>query len=316
MEYSTMELSLLVPELVEAGIRRILVQRLPETRIHCILQDGSVAMLVHEPLEDLRAWFAITSSGIVEDGVVLPGADGEDRVYYVVQREINGAVRRHFERWAQESECRGKAVNKQADSLIVYEPPSATTVIGGLGHLEGEEVCVWLGEGGGAFTEAFTEAFTVYQEGGTGADAGIHTVRNGVVTLDKPFTGSAVAGLPYSARYRSGKLAFAATGGGGSVRTPLALAQKKRVSHLALVLLDTHSDGLRYGRGFDAMEPLPRIINGREIPENSVWEEIDTEALPLQGEWSTDSRLCLEAHAPRPCTVSAAVIGMQTNMKD
>jgi len=46
-----------------------------------------------------------------------------------------------------------------------------------------------------------------------------------------------------------------------------------------------------------------------------VWESYDQDAVEFPGEYDTDSRICLEANAPRPCTVLAAVLGMQTNDK-
>ena len=35
--------------------------------------------------------------------------------------------------------------------------------------------------------------------------------------------------------------------------------------------------------------------------------------MSFPGEWNTDSRLCLKAAAPRPCTVLAAVVGVETS---
>jgi hypothetical protein len=38
----------------------------------------------------------------------------------------------------------------------------------------------------------------------------------------------------------------------------------------------------------------------------------DEPMFALDGSWATDSRLCLKGTAPRPATICAAVIGMET----
>lgn len=112
-DYASTDLTDLWPECGNSPIVRISAQRLPDDRIHCVRENGTVAVLVRDPAEDLKAWVVVETDGTVEDVVTLPG-DEEDRVYYVVNR--NGI--RCLERWAKESECIGGSLNKQADSFI------------------------------------------------------------------------------------------------------------------------------------------------------------------------------------------------------
>ena len=69
-----------------------------------------MGLLVSDPAENVAAWVDVESSGgvngIIEEVVVLP-SPGEDAVYYVVKREINGSTVRYLERWAQEWDARG-----------------------------------------------------------------------------------------------------------------------------------------------------------------------------------------------------------------
>lgn len=278
--HTAAELSVLVPEIGEPSIVRIGVQRQPDTRVHFVRSDGTVALLVYDKAEEVRGWVDIETDGSIEDVVVIPG-NIEDAVYYIVARTINGSTVRYVEKWALTSEAIGGAINKQADSFYEYSGVSTAT-ISGLDHLEGETVIVWA----------------------EGADLGTFVVSAGAITLPSAVT-SAVVGLGYRARFKSAKLAYAAQAGS-------ALTQPKRVDHLGLILANTHAQGLKYGPDFDTMDELPQIEEGVQVDQDSVWSAYDQDSVEFNGDYDTDSRICLEANAPRPCTVLAAVIGMQT----
>lgn len=278
--HTAVELSLLAPEIGNPSIVRMAVQRQPDTRIHFVRSDGTVAMLVYDKAEEVRGWIDIETDGDIEDVVVIPG-DVEDNVYYVVARVINGSTVRYVEKWALISEAVGGSVNKQADAFYEYSGV-ATAIISGLSHLEAETVVVWAG----------------------GVDLGTFVVTAGAVTLPSAVT-SAVIGLGYQARFKSTKLAYAAQAGS-------ALTQTKRVDHLGMVLANTHAQGLRYGPDFTNMDELPQIEEGVQVDQDSIWSAYDKDSVEFNGEYDTDSRVCLEANAPRPCTVLGAVVSMQT----
>lgn len=286
-DYQSLSLNGIAPETGKSGFRRIAVQRYPDTRVHFVRGDGKVAVLVFDAAEDVECWLMVETDGTVEDAFVLPGeADGdEDKVYYVVKRTINGVTKRYLERWALESECVGGTLTKLADSHIVYSGVSATTITG-LTHLEAKQVVVW----------------------GNGKDLGTFTVSGGQISGLSEAVTSAVIGLYYEAPYKAMKLAYGAGLG-------TALTQKKRVNYLGLILADTHYQGLRYGPSFDTMDDLPLVEDGEVTPDHTVWESYDEEAFEFPGEWDTDSRICLLAAAPRPCTVLAAVVSVDTDEK-
>jgi hypothetical protein len=85
--YEAENQSVYVPDLKIAGIVKIAVQRQPDTRIHCILADGTVAVLVFDEAETVSCWLLVSTDGFVEDVTVLPGAI-EDQVYYTVKRTL------------------------------------------------------------------------------------------------------------------------------------------------------------------------------------------------------------------------------------
>lgn len=282
-DYTSNDLTLLAPDIGSPSIVALDSQRQIDTRIHCVRSDGTVAVLIFDPAESVQCWVEIESdgaSGLIEDVVVLPG-DIEDQVYYVVRRTIDGSTVRYLEKWALEEECRGGTVCKLADSHVVYSG-SATTTITGLDHLEGEDVVVWA----------------------DGVDAGTKTVSGGQITLDAAAS-DVVAGLYYDAQFKSTKLAYAAQAG-------TALTQRKRVNALGLILADTHAQGLQYGSDFDHLDDLPMVEDGADVDSDYVWDAYDKDAFEFDGTYDSDSRLCLQAAAPRPCTVLAAVLTIST----
>lgn len=284
LDYVSTELTELAPEIGQPAIVRVAVQRQPDTRIHCVRSDGIVAVLVYQPTENLKGWVLVETDGDVEDAFVLPG-DVEDTVYYLVKRTINGSTVRYLEKWALESECQGGTLNKQADSFLLYSGASTTTITG-LSHLEGESVVVW----------------------GNGADLGSYTVTSGQITGLTSAVTSAVIGLPYTAQYKSTKLAYAAVGGS-------ALNQKKIINGLGVILYNTHYQGLQYGPDFDNLDNLPLVDNGKITTVGTIHSSYDKDMFEFEGVWDTDSRICLQASAPRPCTALGITFQIETNEK-
>lgn len=278
-DYALNDLTLVVPDLNSAGIVQIAVQRQPDTRIHCVRSDGTVAVLVFDRVENVTAWITVVTDGLIEDVAILPGT-GEDAVYYTVKRSLG----RYLEKWAMESECVGGTLNKQADAFIVYQGASTTTITG-LSHLEGKSVVAW----------------------GDGKDLGTYTVSGGQITLSTAAS-NVVVGLYYEAIFYSLKQSFAAAMG-----TPLN--QRKRIDHLGLILLNTHFQGLQFGPDADNLDDLPLVSQEQVTPSDTVWDQFDEDSIVFPGTWTTDSRIYLKAFAPRPCTVLAATVSMTTSDK-
>ena len=279
-DYGALDAMILCPEVCEPEIIKLAVQRQPDTRIHAVLSDGTVSILVFDPAENVSCWVKYETDGMVEDVAVLPGTI-EDSVYYVVNRTINGSTVRYIEKWALESECRGGTLNKQLDSFVSVSGASHTSA-----HIAGETVAVW---GDGVYQGEYT------------ADG------SGLVIFDNAIT-SGVMGITYTADYKSTKLANFAQSG-------TALLQRKKVHKIGVILKDAHPLSLSYGPDFDTLDSMPLVENGSVIDTDSVWAVYDEEPFEFNGDWSSDSRICLRAQSPYPCTVLAAVIGMQTNDK-
>lgn len=293
IDYESSHLSALIPGIGKPGITKILVQRQPDTRLHFIRSDGTVAMLVFDKVEQVLCWLEIETDGEIEDGDVMNGASGseEDAVYYSVKRTINGATKRYREKWALESECAGGTLNKQADCFVTYNQ-SASSTITGLSHLEGEAVVVW--DNGKCLADADGDIATFTVSGGqitVTNDGAAYSATQGVV------------GLPYSAPWKSAKLVELMQSLAGS------LTDHAAIKGLALILADVHAKGLKYGQSLTEadMNDMPEIEAGAPVDPDEVREDYAGEKITFPGEWSTDARLCLLAKAPRPCTVLAAI---------
>lgn len=280
-DYAPTEMTELAPEVCSPGVSRMAVQRQPDTRIHCVLSDGTAAVLVFNRGENVICWVKVETDGTVEDVVVLPGSV-EDTVYYVVNRTINGSTVRYLEKWALESQGQGAADTRLLDAHVVYSG-AVTTSITGLDHLEGKSVWAW----------------------GDGVASGTYTVVGGAITLSAA-AAQVCVGLPYTAQFKSTKLAYAAELG-------TAFNQKKKINRLGIIAADMHAQGLKYGVDFDHLYDLPQKEAFQTVVQTTVWEEYDYDTFAFAGEWSTDSRLCLQAASPRPATVLAVVIGVETH---
>lgn len=297
-DYSPTDLTDIVPEIGEPEIVRIAVQRQPDTRVHCIRSDGTVAMLVRELANDVLCWLDLETDGFVEDAVVLPGAV-EDTVYYTVKRTIDGATVRYLEKWALESQCIGGTVNRQVDSFVTFTNAPASATVTGLLHLEGESVVVWAD--GVCLTDE-TGAIATF----TVSEAGEISLTHGG---SEYLATTGVVGLPYRARFKSTKLAYASGLG-------TALTQRKRLTHAGLILADTHPLGVKLGPTFDLMDDLPLIDNeGAIVDSDTVWTDFEHDMMEWAGGWGVDERLCLESNAPRPATVLGVVMSVDEKDK-
>lgn len=296
-DYGSENLTELYPNIGSPGFTRIVVQRKPDTRIHAMRSDGTVMIMVFNPLEKVRCMVNFTTDGLVEDMFVLPGAvgDEEDKVYYLIKRTINGSTKRYLEKWALESECVGGTLNKQADSFISGTQAASSTITG-LSSIEAKSVVVWANGVCLADTNGDILTFTV----SSGQITGL--THYGVAILVTSYA----VGIAYVGQFKSTKLAYAAQLG-------TALGMQKRVTRIGLVAANTHHKGIQFGPSFDRMDTIPQNILGANVAQDTVYPTFDVGDLTFPGGINNDIRLCLQASAPRPANLMAAVLGIATD---
>lgn len=356
--YIAVDLTARAPDVLDARIVAIDVQREPERRIYVVLESGRLCELLfrREGELDVVAWSVMETQGRIEDIVVIP-REGEDAVYVIVRRRnASNNWRRYIERLGSERvlmDCDrfhlDSAVALELTKPDTVATPSGTTgsititadadtfVIGDIGNV------LWINGGRGtitARTDGYTVTMTVtsdldstdpcpsqrwgmrtptntmsglsHLEGmsvriwGDMADLRAVTVSSGAVTL--PYACSvAYAGLPFTSRWKSLKLAYGAQKG-------TALGMRKAIKSVILLLYKCGA-ALTYGK---AIGPgLKRsFIKQREVPTRTPdvpWGE----PLPLftgekdhafDAHYDPDTRICLEVEGPAPAIVSGFVL--------
>lgn len=296
-DYASTQLTALIPEIGQPGITRLSVQRQIDTIIHAIRSDGISADMLYDKVEQVNCWYTSMSDGsggTIEDSVVLPASSTgvEDQVYYVVRRTVNGAVVRFLEKVALESECSGGTVCKLADAHVLFTNAVPSATVTGLIHLVGASVVVWAD--GKCLADANGDIATFVVDG-TGS---ISLTNAGVAYLAT----TGVAGLTYIAQWKSGKLT--------QLQSHLGSAMNEQIiiKSLALIMSNVHAKGLRYGRDFVNMDDLPTYESANDtVDPDAVRTNYDEQPFEFDGQWGQDERICLQAQAPRPCTVIAAV---------
>ncbi len=292
-DYMSVDLSIFAPDYNVAGIRQIAVQMKPDVRIHCVRTDGTVGLLVYDRLENVIAWNEIVLGGVgnwcVEDVAVLPGTV-EDQVYYTVKGfNSDQGEERFLHKWSMESEAIGGDNNYLSDSWGQYIG-APTSLITGVERLSALTVSIWAdGEDRGTVQ--------VSQFGTPGEIDLTATVIDGVPVDNAPYS-NVVYGLPYTAQFKSAKL---------GALDGIGMLERKKVNQIGFVAENLHYQGLQYGPDFDNLYDMPLVEQGQVTATGQIWEDYHEDNFSFGGEWIPDSRICLQAASPRPCTILAAI---------
>ncbi len=256
------------------GIVQMAVARQPDSRVYMVRSDGVCLVKLYEAADGM-GWARLVTDGEFESVAVLPGSDGEDDVYFIVKRQVEGNDVRYLEKmdplWLEDA-----ADANRLDSYARSEG-SPSTVLSGLDHLEGREVILW----------------------GDGAYCGKATVSGGQVTFPQAKAKRA-AGLYYEGLYRSSKLAFGAQAG-------TALGLKGRPTNIAFLLINS-TRAVEYGPDFDQMDVLADRSEVTSYDTGPGLVDVTTEFFPVPGSHSTDPRLCIRVQAPFPVTIQGYVL--------
>ena len=143
----------------------------PYRLVWCCMSDGTLNVLTYNRQQEMSAWSRHVTDGKFES-VVCIREGNEDVAYFVVNRNINGIIKRYVERMAT------RIIDKSTDSVFLdcalkYDG-APIDELSGLEHLEGKNVYV-------------------------NADGGIeqHLVENGRIKLSNKASVISV-GLPYT----------------------------------------------------------------------------------------------------------------------
>jgi len=166
--YAAPDITILAEHLTEGGIQEFAYQQEPESIIWARRTDGTLLGLTYRREEEIVAWHKHVIGGsfnggqaVVESIITLPTDSGEDELYMIVKRTINGTTKRYVEVMKTFDFGGDTTAAFFVDSGLVYAG-SATTTLSGLYHLEGETMSV--------LANGATHADKVVSGGGIGLD--------------------------------------------------------------------------------------------------------------------------------------------------
>lgn len=119
-------------------------QRDPNSIVWAVRSDGVLLGLTYVKSQQVSGWHRHDTSGLFERVASLRTNSGEDAVYFIVKRTIDGVDKRYIEKLSSRIPVNSEYEFKIEDAYFVdcgltYDGAPAT-VISGLDHLEGESI--------------------------------------------------------------------------------------------------------------------------------------------------------------------------------
>jgi hypothetical protein len=238
----------------------------PQPIVWFVSSSGKLLGLTYVPEQQIGAWHQHDTDGTFESCTVV-AEGGEDVLYCVVRRTINGSSKRYVERLAS------RQFATQADAFFVdcgltYSGTAATT-ISGLSHLEGKTVNIL-------------------------ADGAVHpqrVVTSGAITLDQAASKVQV-GLPITADLHTLPLA-------AQIDNSFGQGRPKNVNKAWLRVY--RSGGIFVGPSVDELtEAKQRTTEIYGTPPALKSEEIQVVITPT---WADNGQVYVRQSAPLPLTV-------------
>tara|TARA_Y100001937_G_scaffold105548_1_gene146490 strand:+ start:534 stop:2543 length:2010 start_codon:yes stop_codon:yes gene_type:complete len=171
--YTAPDITVLAEHLTEGGIKEFAFQQEPESIVWARRADGTLLGLTYRREEEIVAWHKHVLGGAfsggqarVESIITLPTDSGEDELYMIVKRTINGQTKQYVEVMKTFDFGNDTTGAFFVDSGLSYSG-SSVEALSGLFHLEGQTVSV-LGNGA-------THVDQTVSQGGINLNFGITT---------------------------------------------------------------------------------------------------------------------------------------------
>jgi hypothetical protein len=277
------DLSLLAQHVTRPGLREVAWQGEPWSVLWAVRDDGRLVGLTYMRDQDVVGWHTHPLGGTdaaVRSIATIPG-DGQDELWLVVDRKIDGETRRFveylsYEFWPESAVDKDEAI--YLDSSLGYAG-APVSVLAGLSHLEGETV-------------------------GILADGATHPPRvvvGGQVTLDRPVSVAQV-GLRYDSRLETMDLEAGAADGTSQTRRRRIHRVAVRFWHTLGARIgfdDASLDEVLFRDGATAMDESPPLFTGDKH-------------LAFPKGWERSARILIVQDQPLPCAVTALIPQLTT----
>ncbi len=286
------DLTALAQHVTQAGIVELAYQRVPDAILWVLRTDGTLVAMTYEREQQVTGFARMLTNpangDVFESVATINSASGEDEIWLLVRRTINGEVVRYVERF-----CPGQrdALDQQqtesywyldcAKAFTFSEPTSSIT---GLDHLEGQAVLVWAGS-------ALAPLAVTSQ-----------TVQGGTINLQSPVT-SALVGLPFTSLVVPEQFQR-------DLQDGTSAGRRMRIPKLNIKLYNSQAG--EYSSDGKTWYPLRT---------RSVGEPMDTPLVPyfgyervsLASNWKDGVDFYLRQTLPMPLTIAAVVGTWETS---
>ena len=277
------DMTLLADHLFRSQVAEVAYQAEPWSMLWAVRADGLLLGFVYLRDQSVTGWsrHPLGGTGAKALSVACIPGDGQDELWLVVERTVNGSTVRHVEYLAYEFYPEDDTDKDDAffvDAGLTYDGAAATTLTG-LTHLEGETV-------------------QVLADGAAHPDC---VVSGGAISLQRAATRAHV-GLAYTSTLETMDIEQGAQDG-------TAQGRRRRIHELgvkfwatlgAKVGRDGNMDRIEFRRGSDPMDASPPLFTGEK-------------RVPFPPGWDVECRVVVEQDQPLPCTVTALVPHMNTH---
>lgn len=271
--WSATDLTVLAEHVTGEGVIQTAFSSNPHSILWAVTAGGALIGMTFEQEQNVFAWHTHDTDGQVESVAVVYGASA-DEVWLTVRRGTKRTVERLDVR-VMARDWTNPARLIFSDSARIREYPDKVTVVDGLEHLEGRQVCILA----------------------DGADAAIATVSGGVVT-----SGTAarvfVIGLPFTSELQPMRIDVPMQDG-------TAQARGWRLSRVGLALISSLGGTVAAGEGM-RQERLNMRQTGQpmDAPPPLFTGEME---VPVESRTGGGLDVILRQSAPLPLNVAAII---------
>jgi hypothetical protein len=283
--YQAPDITIVAEHITAGGLSAFAYQQEPDGVIWAVRADGTLLGVTYRREEEVVAWHKHLIGGefsggqaVVESIATLPSDTGEDELYMIVKRTINGATKRYVEQMRPFNFGGVTTGAFFVDCGLRYEG-TATGTLSGLYHLEGETV-------------------TVLANGATHPD---REVTGGGITLAYNSTTAAV-GYNYTSSMQTMRIEAGSADG-------TSQGKPKRIHAVTLRLLETV--GIEVGNSSNENDRV--FFRDSSMPmDQAVPLFTGDKDIEFPGGYDDDDRLYVRQTQPLPMSVLALFPRMNT----
>jgi len=283
--YQAPDLTVLAEHITEGGLEQFAYQQEPENIVWAIRSDGTLLGLTYRREEEVVAWHKHVIGGefdggqaVVESIATLPTDTGNDELYMIVKRTINGTTMRYVEVLKDFDFGSVTTSSFFVDSGLSYSG-SAVSGFSTLYHLEGDTVSVLA----------------------NGASHPNKTVSSGAITLDFSATSAAV-GYGYTSSMQTLRIESGSSDG-------TSQGKPKRIHGITVRLFETV--GVEVGNESSEADRIFFRDSSMNMDEAVPLFTGDKD-IEFPGGFDDDDRIYLQQTQPLPLTVLALYPRMNT----